>query len=187
VFGVAVALAGAVGLALPRLRVNLSPSLPRGLFWLAAAGGARPGDLVLACPPQGFARLALARHYLAPGPCRGGSRPLGKLLLAAPGDRLELRGAAVVLDGWPLPATATRAADAAGRPLPRMRPGARRVRPGEAWLLSPHPLSLDSRYFGPVSAADLLGRLVPLLTAAGADPAPLARAIRRARGAARDR
>jgi conjugative transfer signal peptidase TraF len=176
-----VALWFGVGRGLGRLRFNLSPSLPRGLYRLDVGSGARAGDLVLACPPPAFARLALARRYLRRGACPGGSRPLGKLVLAVAGDRLEVGGGTIALDGRPLPATASLAADAAGRPLPRVPPGARRVGSGQVWLVSPHPLSLDSRYFGPIAAAQVLGRLVPLLTAGGADPGALTGEIRRAR------
>jgi hypothetical protein len=50
----------------------------------------RPGDMVLACPPVWFAILALARHYLPPGPCPGGTQPLGKIVLAVGGDWLDV-------------------------------------------------------------------------------------------------
>jgi type IV secretory pathway protease TraF len=78
---------------LPGLRFNLSPSLPRGVYLLTPLRRApRPGDLVLACPPEPAAALARRRGYLDPGPCPGGTRPLGKLVLAAAGDRLDLPG-----------------------------------------------------------------------------------------------
>jgi conjugative transfer signal peptidase TraF len=175
------------GLGLGRLWFNSSASLPRGLYVLGDGGGARPGDLVLACPPAAFARLALARGYLRRGGCPGGSRPLGKVLLAVAGDRVEVDAGAVAVDGRRLPGTASAAADLAGRVLPRVAAGARRVAVGEVWLVSPHPRSIDSRYFGPVGSSQVLGRLVPVLTAGGADPGGLAEEIRRARGAWRRR
>ena len=173
--------AGAIALAAPavRLRLNLSPSLPRGLYRLLPAGALAPGQLVLACPPADFARLARARGYLPPGPCPGGSQPLGKLLLAVAGDRLHVAPGGITLDGIVLPSTASAATDRAGRPLPHWA-GSHRVAPGTLWLISPHPRSLDSRYFGPVASARILGRLQPLATATGADPLPLAVAIRNA-------
>jgi conjugative transfer signal peptidase TraF len=179
--------AGAIALAAPtaRLRLNLSPSLPRGLYRLLPADALVPGQLVLACPPADFARLALARGYLPPGPCPGGSQPLGKLLLAVAGDRLQVTPAGIALDGIVLPSTASAATDRAGRPLPHWA-GPHRVAPGTLWLISPHPRSLDSRYFGPVACARILGRLQPLATATGADPLPLAAAIRNAHAGALD-
>lgn len=174
------------GLGLGRrcLCFNTSASLPRGLYLLGDAGGAQPGDLVLACPPAAFGRLAVTRGYLRHGGCPGGSRPLGKLLLAVAGDRLEVGAAAITLDGRRLPGTVTVATDSEGRSLPRVGAGARRVADGEVWVISAHPRSLDSRYFGPIATAEVLGRLEPLLTAGGADAGGLAAAIRRARAGA---
>jgi conjugative transfer signal peptidase TraF len=160
---------------------NSSPSLPRGLYLLGDGGGARPGDLVLACPPAAFGRLAVARGYLRRGGCPGGSRPLGKVLLAVAGDRLAVGAGAIALDGRRLAGTATVAADREGRPLPRVAGGERRVAAGEVWVISAHPRSLDSRYFGPIGAGQVIGRLVPLLTGGGADAGALAAEIRQAR------
>jgi conjugative transfer signal peptidase TraF len=164
------------------LRLNLSPSLPRGIYRLDAGTDARPGDLVLACVPPRFARLALARHYLSAGDCPGGAKPVGKLLLAIGGDRLYAAAAQIAVNGHALPATSRVAADAGGRPLPHPAPGERRLRRGEIWLVSPHPLSYDSRYFGQLAASAVLGRLAPLAVAGGADPERLAAAIRKAHG-----
>lgn len=207
ILGVAATLATTGPAALPgapgaRLRFNLSPSLPLGVYLLEPArpapggrsggrplpgdqSGGRPvaGDLVLTCPPPWFARLARARGYLPAGECPGGSQPLGKMVLAAGGDRLDVEPAGLTVDGVRLPATASLAADHLGRPLPHVPPGLRRVAAGDLWLVAPHPRSLDSRYFGPVAAAQVLGRLRPLLTTGSplrAALAALAAAIRRA-------
>ncbi len=54
------------------------------------------------------------------------------------------------------------AADRWGRPLPSW-PQCRRLRPGELFLLSvTNPASFASRYFGPVSAADVIGVARPV-------------------------
>jgi conjugative transfer signal peptidase TraF len=145
-------------------RINTSSSLPRGLYLLEPLRRAlRPGDFVVACPPPAASTLALARGYLDPGTCPGGTKPLGKLVLAVPGDRVELAASAVTLNRCRLPATASRAADTHGRPLPRFPPGAYRVRAGDIWLFSPHPRSFDSRYFGPVAVTGIRGVLRPFL------------------------
>jgi conjugative transfer signal peptidase TraF len=146
-------------------RINTSSSLPRGLYLLEPLHRAlRPGDLVVACPPLAASTLALARGYLDPGTCPGGTKPLGKLVLAVPGDRIELAAAALTLNRCRLPATASSATDTRGHPLPRFPPGAYRVRAGDIWLFSPHPRSFDSRYFGAVPATGIRGVLHPLLT-----------------------
>jgi type IV secretory pathway protease TraF len=39
------------------------------------------------------------------------------------------------------------------------------VPPRELWLFSPyHPLSFDSRYFGPIASVGVISRLVPVWT-----------------------
>jgi type IV secretory pathway protease TraF len=89
----------AAAVLLAPVRLNGSPSLPEGLYRLLPAGAVRPGEMVLACPPTPFARLAVQRGYLPTRDCPAGSQPLGKLVLAVAGDRLDVRP------------------DAAGRPL----------------------------------------------------------------------
>jgi conjugative transfer signal peptidase TraF len=167
------------------IRLNLSASLPPGLYLLEPLlHPPLPGDLVLACPPPAAAALAHRRGYLGPGSCPGGTRPLGKLVLAAAGDRVHLTAAAITVNGCHLPATASTAADARGRPLPHPPTGTYLLRTGELWLFSLHPRSFDSRYFGPVAAGQVRGLLRPLLVRSSP---PLRRwaALLRARGACR--
>ncbi len=152
----AIAIAAAVG-----VRYNTSGSLPRGLYLLRATPPGRM-DLVLVCPPAAAARLASIRRYLAPGSCPGGVRPLGKLLVAAAGDVVELSPAGLRLGGRLVPASRPLPADAAGRPLQHAAFGRRRLAPGEVWLYAPHPRSFDSRYFGPAATGALRGTLQPL-------------------------
>jgi conjugative transfer signal peptidase TraF len=160
----AAALTAPLLVRLSPLRINTSPSLPRGLYLLEPVHGApHPGEMVLACPPPPAAAFALARRYLDPGPCPGGTKPLGKLVLAAGGDRVELSAVGIVLNGCALGAAASPATDTRGRRLPRYPVGVYRVRAQEIWLFSPHRRSFDSRYFGPVSTQGVIGVLRPLL------------------------
>ena len=167
--------AGSVAASLPLaalagLRINTSPSLPRGLYRLVAIhGGLRRGDLVLACPPEPAARLARSRGYLPPGPCPGAVEPIGKTILATSGDRIEVRAEGIVRNGALVPRSLPSQRDALGRPLPNLIGQHFRLGPGEIWLFAGrHPRSFDSRVFGPVSGA-VLGRLVPLWVERDAD------------------
>ena len=68
--------------------------------------------------------------------------------------------ALVWIDG--VPVAAVLAADRLGRPLPSW-PHCRRLEAGELFLLSStNPVSFDSRYFGPVRAAAVIGVAHPL-------------------------
>ena len=145
--------------------------VPADPFCLAEVSQARR-------PPA--AELALRRHYLMPGSCPGGTKPMGKLVAAVGGDRLDLADGGIAVNGRALLSTASLAVDSAGRSLPWQPEGERRVAAGEVWVLSSHRHSFDSRYFGPIGAAEVLGTLIPLVTAGGVDPSRLAGEIRRA-------
>lgn len=146
------------------LRVNASPSMPIGL-WREAAPGNEPiprGSVVIACPPEDAARLAVARGYLASGDCPGGSQPLLKPVGATAGDMVVVApGALIAPDLGPLPILP---ADGAGRPLESAPLGVHRVGAGEVWLLSDEsPRSWDARYFGPIPRAAVRGIATPVL------------------------
>jgi conjugative transfer signal peptidase TraF len=152
-------------LALPlRLRINTSASLPRGLYRLVAPALVR-SSIVLFCPPPAAARLARDRGYLPPGRCPEGVQPLGKMILALPGDSVEISSRGLAVDGVAIPGSQPRLADSAGRPLSPAPFGAYRLGPRQVWVYAPHPRSFDSRYFGPVPDSLLLGTLKPVCTA----------------------
>jgi type IV secretory pathway protease TraF len=69
-------------------------------------------------------------------------------------------------------------ADTAGRPLPAWS-GCIRLADTQVFVLAADPDSLDSRYFGPVDRAHVLGTALPVCIDANA-PRPLAAAIGRA-------
>jgi type IV secretory pathway protease TraF len=60
----------------------------------------------------------------------------------------------------------TLAVDARGNPLVPWH-GCRQLVDSEMFLLSAHPGSYDSRYFGPVDAIQVIGRARPLLNRSG--------------------
>ncbi|SDF06411.1 S26 family signal peptidase [Rhodospira trueperi] len=141
--------------AVPWLVWNASASAPVGLYRVVARPAER-GPLVLVNPPADVDALAAERGYLPAG------LPLIKRVAAVAGDHVCAVGSAVVLHTE----TVIRRleADAAGRPLPHWS-GCRRLTDGEIFLLmADAPDSFDSRYFGPVPLASVMGRLVPLWT-----------------------
>jgi conjugative transfer signal peptidase TraF len=157
------------------IRVNLTPSLPRGLY-RTVSGAPRPGTIVLACLPEPQAAWALARGYLLRGDaCPAGQdaagarvrvAPIGKLVLAVAGDTITVSRAGLTLNGRRIPASAPASRDSHGRALVaapgREAPGQYVLRPGEVWLWSDHPLAFDSRHTGPVPTAGVLSVIVPI-------------------------
>jgi conjugative transfer signal peptidase TraF len=128
------------------LRVNLTPSLPYGIYVLCPGTPGR-GDLAAFCLEGKFADLARERGYLQAGSCPSGLRPLLKTLTGLPGD-------AIPAD------LAVRPTDSLGRSMPSASASGI-IPPGMALLLTDHPGSFDSRYFG-LAPLDALQRVKPV-------------------------
>lgn len=144
-------------------RLNLTPSQVLGLWRIKELH--RPvavGDLVFVCPPPSAPFLeARERGYLRHGLCAGGFAPLIKTVAALPGQHVEI-GADVVIDGRPIRASGVHTTDGEGRLLRPFVGGI--VPPDHLFLHSSFASSYDSRYFGPLPAAGLLGLARPVLT-----------------------
>lgn len=131
-----------------RLRINLTPSMPRG-FYRLVPGKPVKGDLVSFCLHGKFADLARKRGYLQAGSCSNGLRPLLKRLVAMPGDSIQIKTLNIHL------------VDSQGLPMPSILESCV-VPPGMALVLAKHDGSFDSRYFGLVPL-ESLQRVEPLL------------------------
>lgn len=137
-------------------RIVLTRSVPRGLY-RAVDMPLQRGALVAFCLSPTLGAFAAARGYVAWGTCPGGAQPVVKRIGAIAGDTVELRPDAILVNGAPLPNSATLACDSRGRTLPQFPRGRYQVEAGDFWLLSIHsPASWDSRYFGPIRRAQIL-------------------------------
>lgn len=144
------------------LRLNVTPSYPLGLWRIVPLHrDVDVGDLIFVCPPQSADfELARKRGYLRSGLCPGWFSPLIKTVAAASGQRVEV-AMAVTIDGIPLAYSDVHRTDAEGRLLPVFAGGV--VPSGQVFLHSDFAGSYDSRYFGPIPAAGVLGLAQPLL------------------------
>ena len=139
---------------LPRLVYNPSDSVPIGWYRIGSSDALHVGAIVLTTLPPDVAALAAQRRYL---PARV---PLLKRVGAVAPQHVCVFDALVWIDG--VPVAAVLAAARLGRPLPSW-PHCRRLEAGELFLLSStNPVSFDSRYFGPVRAAAVIGVAHPL-------------------------
>ncbi|TIR18308.1 MAG: S26 family signal peptidase [Mesorhizobium sp.] len=139
----------------PILIWNASASAPVGLYGLGL-GAARTGDFVLVRMPKTVGQLADQRGYLPRGV------PLVKRVAALPGEHVCAFNDAIIIGGRI--AARRLKTDSKGRPLPWWN-GCRPLASDEVFLINgAAPDSFDSRYFGPVPAANIVGRLVPLWT-----------------------
>ncbi|MCV3739375.1 conjugative transfer signal peptidase TraF [Rhizobium sp. TRM96647] len=137
-------------------RVNLTPSVPLGLWWIVESE--RPvlvGDLVFICPPATEEmREARARGYLRFGLCAGRVAPLIKTVVATSGQVIEIDDD-VLVDGRPILHSHVARVDGQGREMVPYDGGV--VPPGTVFLHSEFPGSFDSRYFGPLPMDGVLG------------------------------
>ena len=147
---------------LPRLTYNPSDSVAVGWYRIdpldhRTSSPPRPlsvGSIVLVPLPAEAAALAAQRGYL---PTR---IPLLKRVGAVAPQEVCIADGKVHIDG--VPSAAVLSADRWGRPLPSWQQ-CHRLRHGELFLLSvTNPASFDSRYFGPVSAASVIGVARPV-------------------------
>ena len=161
----AILVAGLAGADLAGLRLNVTPSMPVGLWRMVPdRAPLRRGEIVVVClPDTAPARVGAARGYIPSGSCPSGSEPLFKPIAATAGDVVAVSAAGVAVNGQAVHDTAQLARDSAGRPLIAVAAGAYPVAPKEVWLLSGHdPRSFDSRYFGPVPEANVQGLALPI-------------------------
>lgn len=143
-------------------RINLTASLPIGLWRITDDIGA--GTYVTACVPPAIPmmRVAVARGYLPYGTCPGGYAPLLKQVVAVSGDTVALTVDAVAVNGQVLSNTKTLNATGPQR-LPVFPRGTYHVGADEFWLIANHnPRSFDSRYFGALRRADIQHGMKPV-------------------------
>lgn len=142
--------------------VNISASLPYGLYQTSATGApyAR-GELILTCLPPPAAQLANERSYVTVGSCTARTAPVGKYIVAIPGDRVEISLQGVRVNGHLLPNSQPSTVDGQGLPL---QPAILHtiLQDGEYLLLNPLLQSFDSRYCGIVRAELFVARLKAL-------------------------
>jgi conjugative transfer signal peptidase TraF len=145
------------------LRINMTPSYPRGLWRIETLDRpAAVGDRVFICPPDtAVFEFAFKRGYIRRGLCAGGLSPLIKTVAAVGGQRIDV-AARVSIDGRLLPHSDVQRTDATGRLLTPFAGGV--VPAGTLFLHSDFAGSYDSRYFGPIPASGILGLARPVLT-----------------------
>lgn len=146
-------------------RLNVTRSLPPGLYWVVDRPVERHA-YVRFCPPnEGAFALAMERGYLSDsGDCPSGS-PMIKRVAGLAGDSVDATETGVSINGQRLPLSAFRQTDGLGRPMPQPNRGERRLRDSDLWVMSDtNDRSFDSRYFGPIDRAWVKEVLVPVLT-----------------------
>jgi conjugative transfer signal peptidase TraF len=126
---------------------NHTPSVPTG-WYVRSAGEIMPGALVTVRAQDVAPDYAAARNFTDEGD------RLIKRIAANDGDRVCAEGNAIRIDDRTVAHRAVH--DSQGRALPHWR-GCRALSADEVFLMGDTADSFDSRYFGPVSVADIEG------------------------------
>ena len=148
--------------SVPHFRVNLTNSIPRGLY-RERQEDLRRGVYVAARLPLEWVALAKERGWLSEGGNPGHLPPILKQVAAVPGDTVEITDSYVAVNGSLIPNTETKKVDSKGRALPTFERGTFTVKPGQVFLIATNAEnSLDSRYMGPVQIANLISTLQPV-------------------------
>ena len=143
--------------------INTTESFPKGIY-RKKAREFRKGDLVLICPPdRPIFHDALEVGLLAPGLCPGGLGYLIKRVAATEGDFVEIATTGVTINGEYLGNSQRQSIRLEHIEMPVSR----ELQGKEVVLMSPHPLSFDSRSFGGVPVSSVLTSLEPLFLFSG--------------------
>lgn len=166
--GVVIALA-ALALQHASLRINVTGSMPIGVYLISplSADAVERGMLVAACPPITAQKVGRERGYFAAGPCAGDAEQLLKVVAAVAGDEIRVGSRGIEVNGCPLSNSQVLPFDRRGHALTSWAPGNYRLGKGEIWLYAPDQRSWDSRYWGPVSVANVSSQALPCLVFSG--------------------
>jgi conjugative transfer signal peptidase TraF len=135
--------------------INLSPSLPYGLYKRSAPVNLKRGDIVIFIPPDYLKTFIYKRHWLPDG------WPLMKQIGAMAGDTYCINKDQQFLINGKFVGPVYKV-DNQGLPLPKIE-GCRTVETGTILPVATHVLnSFDGRYIGTIPLNIIKGKAVPL-------------------------
>lgn len=131
------------------IMINISPSVPMGIYIKKSTTDIKRGDIVAVCLNSFYTHYGLQRLYLkSPGQCNG-AMPLIKQVLAIPGDHVKLLDDYILVNRKRY-AYRTFYHDHQGKSL-RVFPRGEYVSAHDYWLFGiNNSHSWDSRYWGPI-------------------------------------
>ncbi len=155
------------------LIINVTPSMPIGLYRLSSLPRRLHDSMIVyLCPPSPARNLAMMQavrgHWLLTSPrstCSAHLVPFIKQIGATPGQTVTLTMRGTSIDGHPLPATAIKHFAKNGQPMIHQKPGSYQMKSGQVWVWdNSSPWAYDSRYWGPLPVANILKQARPVLT-----------------------
>lgn len=147
------------------IHLNYTESMPIGFYQKIHVAKIKDGDLTAVCLPDAIAIVGLKNHYLARGSCTNGSTPVLKKIIAVPGDNVLLTNQFIRVNKIIYYAPSQ-------KKDPEKHWVKKFINNGEYkhihsyWLYGSNDptYSWDSRYYGGVKRANIIGTYKPLFT-----------------------
>lgn len=138
--------------------INISGSIPKGIYRLSPAHEPKRNDLVMVCLPESISRNAFQHGYIFSGKCHGKYAPVGKYVAALAHDIVSIGNDGISVNQVHL---------SYSRPhnIPRINHlfvVNRILKNSEILLYSPKSNSYDSRYFGIADTSWIIGKIEPV-------------------------
>lgn len=145
-------------------RINLTSSMPIGLYKKMSSKTLHHGDLVMVCLPEYFSEYALEHGILKSGRCTFGTTPMLKEVIAIAGDTMHISDKVMVVNDKSYVAPVQKR-DHDGLPLKTFVVKGRYQNTHKVWLYgSDSPIySFDSRYFGGLDKECVMSVVRPIL------------------------
>lgn len=153
----------AVTFWLLQLRINVTDSMPHGIYRVVAKP-AVVGSFVEVCLPVPIAKLGRDRGYIGVGTCANQTEAVLKQVVGVGGDTIFVTAKGVLINGKLLPHSGVLSVDEQHRPLLSQVSTSRRVLTAdEVWLYgTQNQKSWDSRYYGAVKRNTIQHVLTPV-------------------------
>ena len=146
-------------------RLNLSSSIPPGIYKLDKKATYTKGDLVIFCLSEKEAKYAKMKGYIGMGiVCPAFSVPLTKYITAAAGDSISI-DSDIIINGKDVLNSVVLKTDHEGHQTKRIKYHNRILKEDEYILFSNYnPNSYDSRYYGIIHHNQIIGKSSPIIT-----------------------
>ncbi|HIF0226155.1 conjugative transfer signal peptidase TraF [Legionella pneumophila serogroup 1] len=144
-------------------RVNLTDSIPAGLYRINNTGNIK-NSYVIFCPDDRKAfKQAMKRGYIDHGLHCSGYGYLMKKVVATSGDVISVTSKGVFVNHTLIPYSKPKLKDGMSRLLPQWHALNYRLKEGEfVTMTSQSEWSFDSRYYGPIHIGQIKGIITPI-------------------------
>ena len=139
-------------------RINITASMPKGLYLLTRADHFHDSDLVAIRLSDDKQKIGLKRGYI-----KMKSTLLFKRLIASPRDSVVYNNNEITVNNTYKYKCLIFQKDSEGHKMNPIKAGVYKVSKNEYWVLGENDGSWDSRYFGPVKRENIINKVTKIL------------------------